>query len=191
MIAGAFLLPQMNAYAYSTSDAELEPYRDNSVINDLGFELPTFKYKVLYKNNTYVLDTDVTQYFYILVNYEDLQYCDVGLDSFSMSKGKCCIAVVDVNSSYSGDYRYIDCSSSEDFEKQLEKLYPNQRMKFGDLVSYYVPDKTVINDFSKLINYQQLVDKLDTVTTLVIVLCLASGIIIGCHFLKQFSFWKW
>lgn len=122
MIAGAFLLPQMNAYAYSTSDAELEPYRDNSVINDLGFELPTFKYKVLYKNNTYVLDTDVTQYFYILVNYEDLQYCDVGLDSFSMSKGKCCIAVVDVNSSYSGDYRYIDCSSSEDFEKQLENF---------------------------------------------------------------------
>lgn len=47
MIAGAFLLPQMNAYAYSTSDAELEPYRDNSVINDLGFDLPTFKYKVL------------------------------------------------------------------------------------------------------------------------------------------------
>jgi len=125
MIAGAFLLPQMNAYAYSTSDAELEPYRDNSVINDLGFDLPTFKYKVLYRNNTYVLDTDVTQYFYILVNYEDLQYCDIGLDSFSMSKGKCCIAVVDVNSSYSGDYRYIDCSSSENFEKQLEKLYPN------------------------------------------------------------------
>ena len=60
MIAGAFLLPQMNAYAYSTSDAELEPYRDNSVINDLGFDLPTFKYKVLYRNNTYVLDTDVT-----------------------------------------------------------------------------------------------------------------------------------
>ena len=77
------------------------------------------------------------------------------------------------------------------YSKQLEELYPNQRMKFGDLVSFYVPEKTVINDFSKLINYQQLVDKLDTVTTLVIVLCLASGIIIGCHFLKQFSFWKW
>ena len=108
-----------------------------------------------------------------------------------MSKGKCCIAVVDVNASYTGDYRYIDCSSSEDFKKQLDELYPNNRLIIGDLVGFYVPEKVVINDYSKLINYQQLVDKLNIVTTLIIVLCLASGIIIGCHFLKQFSFWKW
>lgn len=185
------LIPQFTAYAYTTSDKELEQFRDSSIKDDLGFDLPTFKYKVLYRGKTYALDTDVTMYFYIIVNNDDLQYCDIGLDNFSMSKGKCCIAVVDVNSSYTGDYRYIDCSSSEDFKKQLDELYPNKRLIIGDLVGYYVPEKVVINDYSKLINYQQLVDKLNILNTLVIVLCLASGIIIGCHFLKQFSFWKW
>lgn len=191
LLAIMLLIPQFTAYAYTTSDKELEQYRDSTIKDDLGFDLPTFKYKVLYRGKTYALDTDVTMYFYIIVNNDDLQYCDIGLDSFSMSKGKCCIAVVDVNSSYTGDYRYIDCSSSEDFKKQLDELYPNKRLIIGDLVGYYIPEKVVINDYSKLINYQQLVDKLNILNTLVIVLCLASGIIIGCHFLKHFSFWKW
>lgn len=191
LLAIMLLIPQFTAYAYTTSDKELEQFRDSSIKDDLGFDLPTFKYKVLYRGKTYALDTDVTMYFYIIVNNDDLQYCNIGLDSFSMSKGKCCIAVVDVNSSYTGDYRYIDCSSSEDFKKQFDELYPNNRLIIGDLVGFYVPEKVVINDYSKLINYQQLVDKLNILNTLVIVLCLASGIIIGCHFLKQFSFWKW
>lgn len=115
LLAIMLLIPQFTAYAYTTSDKELEQFRDSSIKDDLGFDLPTFKYKVLYSGKNYALDSDVTMYFYIIVNNDDLQYCDIGLDSFSMSKGKCCIAVVDVNSSYSGDYRYIDCSSSEDF----------------------------------------------------------------------------
>lgn len=186
------ILIPFNAFAFTLSE-DVKSYEDKNLTQELGVQLPTFKYSTGY-NKTYTIDTDVDMYVYIIVDYKYLDNVTFNKSTFSMSSGECILVQYDPNSEYSGNYQYIQFSSSEEFDEKISSLEPKCYFNIENLVSFCIPENTntiIINDYCKLIDFDKLLKSVNTVISLLVGVIFGVGILIGSQFLKHFSFWKW
>lgn len=206
-----FFVP-FSASAYEPYENALE-YENETVLNDLGVSVPTWKYTATY-HKTYALDTETPMYVYLIVDWQYLDYVTFSKDGFEMEKGELTLIHYNPETKYAGMYAHISFNSSEEMLDKIEEIGLSTFFRIGELVSWYVPeqgtdtlntlDLKLNNQLMAQLNYNisnlqninipdftELIENINKIFYLVIGVLVGVGILIGSNFLKHFSFWKW
>lgn len=212
ILALIVLLVPFSAAAYEPYENALE-YESETVLNDLGVSVPTWKYTATY-HKTYAINTETPMYVYLIVDWKYLDYVTFSKDGFEMSQGELTLIHYNPDSKYVGMYAHISFSSSAEMIDKIEELVPSAFFGLGELISWYVPEQSeytvnaldlkLNNQLMSQLNYNlsnleeinipdftELIDTINKMFYLVIVVLIGVGILIGSNFLKHFSFWKW